>query len=56
MFHWSTRKLKSTPNFSSPTLPIGTIWSKTKEDSQMKDVNKLFNSKKKYVKETINHL
>jgi hypothetical protein len=37
-------------------LLIDKKWLKVKENSLIKDAEKLLNSKEKYVKETINHL
>lgn len=50
------KRPKSTHNSFSQMLPIDKKWSILKENSLIKDVEKLSNLKRKSVKETINHL
>lgn len=50
------KRPKSTHNSFSQMLLIDKKWSNLKENSLIKDVEKLFNLKRKSVKETINHL
>ena len=51
------KKHKSTHNsFSQMLLLIEKRWSNLKENSLIKDVKKLLNSKRKSAKEMINHL
>lgn len=50
------KKLKSTPNSFSPTLPIDKKWLNPKEGSLTKDAERSSSSKRKYVRETTNLL
>jgi len=50
------KKPKSIHNSFSQMLLIEKRWSNLKENSLIKDVKKLLNSKRKSVKEMINHL
>jgi len=50
------KKPKSTHNSFSQMLLIEKKWSNLKENSLIKDVEKLLNLKRKSVKEMINHL